>query len=112
MRPAGSILSRGIAIRGEVTGQEDLQIDGEVVGNIRIPEARVLVGAEGRVKGQIDAREIVVRGELQGDLSASDRIVVGPTGRWKGDSISPRLAIEDGAKVHGNLEVSRPAPMK
>jgi len=101
-----SLVSKGICIKGEVTGNEDIQLDGEVHGSLRLAGSRVLIGQEGRVIGDIEAREIVVRGTLKGNLLASERILVGHTGRWKGNSISPRLVIEEGAMVSGNLEVA------
>ena len=103
---AVSIVCKGITIRGEVTGDEDLQIDGELSGSVKLAGARVSIGPEGRVAGNIQAREIIVRGTLKGNLRASERILMGGTGRWEGDGVSPRLAIEEGATVRGNLEVA------
>jgi cytoskeletal protein CcmA (bactofilin family) len=114
-----SVVCKGISIRGEVTGDEDLQIDGELSGSVKLVGARVMIGPEGRVTGNIQAREIIVRGNLKGNLRASERILMGGTGRWEGDGVSPRLAIEDGATVRGHLEVAEavekkatPAPTK
>jgi cytoskeletal protein CcmA (bactofilin family) len=103
---AVSIVCKGISIRGEVWGDEDLQIDGELSGTVKLVGARVSIGPEGRVAGNIQAREIIVRGTLKGNLRASERILMGSTGRWEGDGVSPRLAIEEGATVRGNLEVA------
>ena len=103
---AVSIVCKGITIRGEVFGDEDLQIDGELSGSVKLAGARVSIGPEGRVSGNITAREIIVRGTLKGNLRASERILMGGTGRWEGDGVSPRLAIEEGATVRGNLEVA------
>jgi len=103
---AVSIVCKGITIRGEVFGDEDLQIDGELSGSVKLVGARVSIGPEGRVAGNITAREIIVRGTLKGNLRASERILMGSTGRWEGDGVSPRLAIEEGATVRGNLEVA------
>jgi cytoskeletal protein CcmA (bactofilin family) len=107
-----SIVCKGITIRGEVTGDEDLQIDGELSGTVKLAGARVSIGPEGRVAGNIQAREIIVRGTLKGNLRASERILMGSTGRWEGDGVSPRLAIEEGATVRGNLEVAEAADKK
>ncbi len=111
-RPAVSVVSKGISIHGQVTGTEDLQINGELRGSVRLAGGRVTIGTDGRVAGDIEAREIIVRGELKGNLRAVERILVGPTGRWHGDSVSPRLAIEEGAVVSGKLEVAAPAEKK
>lgn len=104
-KTAVSIVCKGIKIHGQVSGNEDLQIDGEVSGTVELPAGRVMIGPEGRMAGNIHAREIIVRGELKGNLRAAERILVGQTGRWEGDSVSPRLAIEEGAAVSGKIEV-------
>jgi cytoskeletal protein CcmA (bactofilin family) len=111
-KSALSVVCKGISIRGEVTGDEDLQIDGEMSGSVKLLGARVMIGPEGRVAGNIQAREIIVRGTLKGNLRASERILMGSTGRWEGDGVSPRLAIEEGATVRGNLEVAEAAEKK
>lgn len=111
-KAASSLVCKGITIKGEVTGNEDIQVDGEVHGSLRLAGSRVLIGQDGRVTGDIEAREIVIRGTLKGNLLASERILVGHTGRWKGNSISPRLVIDEGGVVSGNLEVAQPRDQK
>lgn len=105
-----SIVSKGLVINGEISGAEDLQIDGQLRGSIRLPGAKVMITPEGSASGNIEAREVVVRGHLKGDVIASERVLVGQTGHWLGDSISPRLVVEDGAVIKGRIEVSKPAP--
>ena len=111
-KPALSVVCKGITINGQVSGSEDLQIDGEVRGSVKLAGGRVVIGTDGRVTGDIDAREVIVRGELKGNVRASERVLAGPTGRWQGDSVSPRLVIEDGAQVSGKLEVAQPGDKK
>jgi cytoskeletal protein CcmA (bactofilin family) len=107
--PAGSVLTPSLLIKGEITGREDLFIDGEVQGKIRILEAKVTVGPHGRVLADIEAREILVRGNVQGCLLGHERVEIGQTGEVHGDVISRRLMIDDGAVIHGVVEVQRPA---
>jgi len=114
-RPAissASVISKGLVIKGQVTGSEDLQIEGEVTGSVHMPGARVMITPEGRTTGNIEAREVVIRGKLKGDVLASERVVVGQTGVWQGDSISPKLVIEGGAVVKGKFEVTKAEPKK
>jgi cytoskeletal protein CcmA (bactofilin family) len=111
-KPALSVVCKGISINGQVTGSEDLQIDGELRGSVKLASGRVVIGTDGRVAGDIEAREVVIRGDLKGNLRVSDLVLVGPTGRWQGDSVSPRLVIEDGATVSGKLEVAQPGDRK
>jgi cytoskeletal protein CcmA (bactofilin family) len=105
---SASVITKGIVISGEILGGEDLQIDGEVKGTVLVPDARVVVTTEGKASGSIEAREIVMRGKLKGNLRASERVLVGQTSFWQGDSISPRLIIEEGAVVRGKFEVAQP----
>jgi cytoskeletal protein CcmA (bactofilin family) len=111
-KAAVSVVCKGISIKGQVTGSEDLQIDGEVQGTVELAGSKVMIGPEGKVTGNIHAKEIVVRGELKGNLRASDRIFVGQTARWEGDSVSPRVAIEEGAVVSGKIEVAQVSEKK
>lgn len=111
-KPSVSVVCKGIAIHGQVTGGDDLQIDGELRGSVKLAGGRVVIGTDGCVTGDIDAREVIVRGELKGNVRGGERVVVGPTGRWEGDSVSPRLVIEEGAVVSGKIEVAQPGDKK
>ena len=102
-----SRVSRGITVRGEISGREDLSIDGEVEGTLRLGGVRVIIGATGRVRAGISAREIVVHGEVRGDVQAEERIEIGRTGNVKGNATAKRIAIEDGAVFNGTVEVLR-----
>jgi cytoskeletal protein CcmA (bactofilin family) len=106
-------LSPGIRIKGEITGSEDLFIDGNVEGKVTFHNAVLTVGPNANVKADIDAREIVVRGRVEGRLDGSERVHIGNTARVNGDIRSSRIAIEDGAEFRGKVEAgkapSRPA---
>ncbi len=103
-----SHLSRGLVLRGEITGREDLSIDGEVQGTLLLEGARVTICPAGRVRANISAREIVVQGEVRGDLRAEERIEIGRGGSVQGSAAAKRIAIEDGAVLNGSIEVMRP----
>jgi cytoskeletal protein CcmA (bactofilin family) len=104
--PAGH-LTGGIKIKGEINGREDLLIDGEVHGQVRITDARVTIGANGRLVASVEAREIMVRGKVKGDLLAADRLQIGPTGSVVGDIVTRFLSIEEGAEIRGNVDTTR-----
>lgn len=104
--PAGH-LTASIVIKGEITGRDDLFIDGEVQGSIRLEDGRVTIGPNGRVTADVQAREIVVRGTVRGSLQGSDRVQIGPTGRATGDVLTRLISIEEGAEVHGKVEINR-----
>lgn len=105
---SSSVISKGVAIHGEITGSEDLQVDGEIRGTLKMAGARVTVTPEGRAAATIEAREVVIRGNISGNIRATERVVVGSSGVWQGDAIAPRLMIEEGAIIHGKFEVAQP----
>jgi len=101
------------SIKGEITGQDDLVIDGEVHGKIRLHGGKLTIGPDGRVTAEIEAREVVVRGEVRGNIKGQDRVQIAATGRATGEISTRLISIEDGAEVHAqvNLEKEeRPRP--
>ena len=110
-RPASApsgYLTKGLVLKGEITGREDLLVEGEVHGQIRIADGRVTIGPGGRVVACVEAREIVVRGKVKGDLRAVEQVQIGGTGSVIGDIVTPRIAIDEGAELRGNLDTTRP----
>ena len=103
-----SKINSGLKITGEVFGDSDLVIDGEVHGKVRLSSGRVTVGSAGRVQAEIEAREIVVEGMVQGNLKATDSVRLGPGGRVTGSVLTPRIAIDDGARLRGKVETTTP----
>jgi cytoskeletal protein CcmA (bactofilin family) len=100
-------LTRSLVVEGEITGQDDLLIDGEVHGKIRLRGGKLTVGPEGHVTAEIEAGEVVVHGEVTGNIKGHERVRIGATGRIKGAISTRTISIEEGAEVHGlrvNLE--------
>lgn len=108
-RPNGgpSTISAGLKIRGEITGTSDLTIDGDTQGKIRIANGRVTVGPNGHVSADIDAREIVINGTVQGNLKATESVRLGSSSHVEGSVLTPRIGIDDGARLRGNVEMTR-----
>jgi cytoskeletal protein CcmA (bactofilin family) len=102
-----SVISAGLKIRGEISGSSDLHIEGEAHGKIRLSGGRVSIGPQGKVQADVDAREIVVEGSLQGNLKASESVRLGPSSRVQGSVMAPRIGIEDGARLRGQVEMVR-----
>lgn len=94
-----------IVIRGEVTGDEDLLIQGQVDGSVSLGLHSVTIGNGGRVKAGITGRVITVEGAVEGDLSAEEQIVLRGTARVKGDLNAPRVILEDGATFRGLVDM-------
>lgn len=103
----GGVISKAISIKGEVTGSEDLLVDGEINGKITIADGKVTVGSSGRVTADIEAAEIVVRGRFKGALRGRERVVIGQTGQVNGNVMTRRIVIEEGAVFSGQVDVMR-----
>jgi cytoskeletal protein CcmA (bactofilin family) len=101
-------ISKGLSIKGEITGTESLFIDGKVEGSINIPGNRVTVGKNGVVNASISAREIVVLGKLKGNVNATDRVDIRAEGALTGDVAAARISIEDGAFFKGGIDIRKP----
>jgi cytoskeletal protein CcmA (bactofilin family) len=102
-----SMIGAGLKIRGDFLGSSDLLIEGEAQGKIRVPGARVTIGAGGRVVADIDAREIIIDGSAQGNMKATENIRLGPSSRVQGSLVTLRIGIEDGARLRGKVETTR-----
>jgi cytoskeletal protein CcmA (bactofilin family) len=101
-----------LVIKGEITGRDDLFIDGEVQGKIRLEQGKVTIGPNGRVTADVEAQEIVIRGRVKGTLTGRDRVEIGKTGHATGDVITQRIFVEDGAEIHGSVEIKRAEPVQ
>lgn len=109
---AASTISGGLRIHGEITGNADLCIDGEAQGSIRMAQSKVTVGRQGTVQADIEAREIVIEGTVHGNLKASESIRLGTGSKVQGSLMTPRVAIEDGARLRGKVETTRVGELK
>src|SRR2546426_11656754 len=105
---AAACISQGIKIKGEVTGSEDLYVDGVVEGKLTLTTNSCLtVGPNGSVKADLNAREIIVRGKVEGKITARDKVQLGSTGQVTGEVQTDRLTIEDGALLRGKVEAGK-----
>ncbi|HUA00003.1 MAG TPA: polymer-forming cytoskeletal protein [Candidatus Aquilonibacter sp.] len=109
--PAGaSRIHPGLKINGEISGNTDLYVDGEVHGKIRIANARLVVGSNGKVRADIEAVAISIDGDVQGNLKASESVRLGPHCRVQGSIVTPRIGIEDGARLRSKVEMVKSTP--
>ena len=102
-----SCLGASLEIKGKISGEEDLQIDGKVEGAIALQGQRLTVGRSGQLNSEVHAREVVVYGKVQGNLRASDRVEIKKDGSVTGDITTSRISIEDGAYFKGRIEIDR-----
>ena len=116
MRPLGATADRATArlgpslhVKGEISGNEDLLIDGSVEGLVQLDERKLTVGATAKLTADIIAREVVVYGTVKGNLRAKDRIEIKKDGSVNGDLTTARIMIEDGAYFKGSIEIDKSA---
>lgn len=103
-----AVIGPSIRIKGDVTGSEDLLIEGEIDGSVTLGDHAVGVGSEGRVNADIVGRVITVDGEVEGNLQAREQIVLRGTAKVKGDIKAPRVVLEDGATFRGLVDMGSP----
>lgn len=102
---ATTLIAAGTRVTGQITGATEVHIDGEVEGDVHV-EDTVVVGPQGRVKGQISARTVRVGGKVAGNLSGFERVEVLPSGSTEGDISAPRVVIAEGAFFKGKVEMN------
>ena len=102
-------LGSSLHVNGEITGTEDLLIDGPVEGVIHLDERRLTVGATARLTADIDARDVVVYGYVKGNVHATGRIEIKKDGSVVGNLTTAQIMIEDGADFKGSIEIDRSA---
>jgi cytoskeletal protein CcmA (bactofilin family) len=103
--PTACIIGTKTTIKGELLGDEDIQVEGTVEGQIRITRD-VRIGQTGVVRATVDAASVVISGELVGDCSATNRVEIQATGRLTGNIRAPKIIIAEGAVFRGNSDMS------
>ena len=100
-------LGPSLHVKGEITGNEDLHVDGSVEGLVQLEDRKLVVGASAKLTADVIAREVVVYGNVKGNLRARDRIEIKKDGSVVGDLTTARIMIEDGAYFKGSIEIDR-----
>ena len=100
-----AVFGPSITIKGDVTGDEDLLIQGRVEGSVDLAQHNVTIGPSGKVKAGVSGRMVVVEGEVEGDLRAVEQIILRRTAKVEGSLSAPRVALEDGASFRGGIEM-------
>lgn len=100
-------LGSGLTVKGQISGDEDLQVEGKVEGPITLKGQRLTVGASGEIVSDVHAREVIVYGKVRGNLFAEDRVEVKKDGSVIGNITGGRVLIEDGAYLKGQIEIQR-----
>lgn len=108
--PEGStVIGKSVTIRGEMSGQEDLFMDGAIEGTILLSGARLTIGPNARVQADLEAKDVVIYGRVDGKVKASGRIELRDSAVVRGDLFAERLSIEENAAVKGRVELTEAA---
>ena len=105
-------IGKSVLVRGELSGSEDLYLDGQVEGSIELRGNSLTVGPNGRVHANINARDVVVHGKIEGNVTATGRVELKKTAVQIGDIVTQRIVIEDGAFFKGGIDIHKESAAK
>jgi cytoskeletal protein CcmA (bactofilin family) len=100
-------IGKSVVIKGELSGSEDLTIEGHVEGRIELRENVLTIGPNGKIRAEVFAKAVIVLGEVTGNVTASEKCDIRDNGSVDGDIISPRVAIAEGAHFRGSVDMQR-----
>ena len=100
-------IGKSVLIKGEVTGSEDLTIEGRVEGKVELKQHILTIGSHGRITAEILAKVVVILGEVEGNIRATDKVVIRDNGSVEGNITAPRVAIAEGARFRGKIDMER-----
>ena len=100
-------IGKSVVIKGELSGSEDLTIEGQAEGRIDLKDNVLTIGPNGKIKAEIFAKAVVVLGEVVGNVTASEKVDIRDHGSVEGDIASPRVAIAEGAHFRGSVDMQR-----
>ncbi|MCU7845377.1 MAG: polymer-forming cytoskeletal protein [Candidatus Thiodiazotropha sp. (ex Monitilora ramsayi)] len=102
-----AVIGPSIQINGDLSGEEDLIIQGKVNGTIQLSEKSLTVGAQGQVDANVLAYSVIVEGKVNGDLYGSERVSIRKTGNVHGNIVSPKVSLEEGCSFKGSIDMDR-----
>ncbi len=102
-----ALIGKSVVIKGELSGSEDLYLDGQVEGSIELRNHSLTVGPNGIVKANVTAKGVIVQGKLEGSINASDRVELRQSAVVTGDLATQRISIEEGAFLKGKVDVQK-----
>ena len=102
-----AIIGKSIVVKGELRGSEDLTIEGQVEGKIALKQHVLTIGVHGRIRAQVFAKSVVVLGEVIGNIDATEKVAIRNEGTVEGDIKAPRVAIAEGAKFRGGIDMQQ-----
>lgn len=108
-RRGSATIGPSITIKGDVTGDEDLVIQGRIEGTVTLKKHNVVIGPEGNVRANVHGRSVTVEGEVSGDLHGLEQVVLRKSAKVDGNIQAPRVTLEDGARFRGGIDMGEGA---
>lgn len=107
MKPAegSTVIGKSVVIRGDLSGHEDLYIDGDIEGTITLKDSRLTLGPNAQIRADIHVRDLIIFGKLAGNINATGRVDLRQSASVKGDILAGRLSIEESAVLSGRVEL-------
>jgi cytoskeletal protein CcmA (bactofilin family) len=99
------MIGQSIKIKGTVSGDENLIVEGTIEGSVDLPKNDLTIGQSGNVTADLNANTVRVDGQVTGDISGAEKVVVSKTGKVRGNIVAPRVTLEDGAKFKGSIDM-------
>jgi len=100
-----AVIGATIKIKGEVSGDENLLIEGGIVGSVSLNGHDLTIGEKGEVQADLTAKTVKVEGQVTGDIQGEEKVIITKSGRVRGDITAPRVTLEDGAKFKGAIDM-------
>lgn len=112
MKPAedSTVIGKSVIIRGDISGNEDLFLDGEIQGTVTLPGNRLTIGPNALVMADLEVRDVIISGHVDGNINASGRVDLRATADVNGDIYTSRLSIEEKASIQGRVDVGPQGP--
>ncbi len=98
-------IGKSISIKGDLTGNEDIAIEGKVEGKVDLPNGQLTIGSNGTVKGEVNAKAVIVIGRVTGNVNGSERVEIQASGVVDGDVHAPKLVVAEGAQLNGSIQM-------
>lgn len=113
MKPEGpTVIGKSVTINGQISSREDVSLDGLVEGKISLPESRLTLGPNARIKADIEAQDVVIYGLVEGNIRATGRIELRESAILRGDLVAARLSIEENTTLKGKVELLESSALK
>jgi len=102
---SAAMIGSTIKIKGDVSGDENLVIEGTVEGSVELPGHDLTIGQSGRVVANLNAKTVKIEGQITGDITGTEKVIISKSGRVQGNIVAPRVTLEDGAKFKGSIDM-------